>query len=115
MRAHTSLATPLFLVGAVVAHAQAGHRINVNGMRMYYEVSGSGAPLVVLHGAYMNIRDMAPLIAKLAATHRVFAPELQGHGRTTDVDRPITYQNLADDVAAFMKAMDLPKADVFGY
>src|SRR5437763_13031858 len=111
MRAHTNLAAPLLLLGSVIAHAQDGHRITVNGMRMYYEVSGSGAPLVVLHGAYMNIRGMAPLISKLAATHRVYAPELQGHGRTTDIDRPITYQNLADDVAAFMKAVDLPKAD----
>jgi pimeloyl-ACP methyl ester carboxylesterase len=115
MRAYTSLATPLLLLGSVVAHAQGGHRIKVNGMSMYYEVSGNGAPLVVLHGAYMNLRDMAPLISKLAATHRVYAPELQGHGRTTDIDRPITYQNLADDVAAFMKAVDLQKADVMGY
>jgi len=100
---------------SVTAHAQAGHRVSVNGMSMYYEVSGSGAPLVVLHGAYMNIPDMGPIIAKLARTHRVYAPELQGHGRTTDIDRPITYENLADDVAAFMSAMGLQKADVFGY
>jgi pimeloyl-ACP methyl ester carboxylesterase len=84
-------------------------------MGMYYEVSGSGAPLVVLHGAYMNIPDMEPIIAKLAHSHRVYAPELQGHGRTTDIDRPITYENLADDVAAFMNAVGLQKADVFGY
>ncbi|MCY1530623.1 2-succinyl-6-hydroxy-2,4-cyclohexadiene-1-carboxylate synthase [compost metagenome] len=89
--------------------------VEVNGMKMYYEVSGEGEPLVVLHGAYMNIPSMGAIIPKLAETHKVYAIELQGHGRTTDIDRPITYPNLADDVAAFMDAVDLKKADVFGY
>jgi pimeloyl-ACP methyl ester carboxylesterase len=90
-------------------------RVSVNGMQMYYEVSGTGDPLVVLHGAYMNIPSMGAIIPKLAETHRVYAVELQGHGRTTDINRPITYQNLADDVASFMDAVGLKKADVFGY
>jgi pimeloyl-ACP methyl ester carboxylesterase len=84
-------------------------------MQMYYEVSGSGNPLIVLHGAYMNIPTMGTIIPRLARTHKVYALELQGHGRTTDIDRPITYPNLADDVAAFMDAVGLTKADVFGY
>ncbi|MGE5803547.1 MAG: alpha/beta fold hydrolase, partial [Gemmatimonadota bacterium] len=84
-------------------------------MQMYYEVSGAGEPLVVLHGAYMNIPSMGAIIPQLAKTHRVYALEFQGHGRTTDIDRPITYQNLADDVAAFMDSVGLQKADVFGY
>jgi pimeloyl-ACP methyl ester carboxylesterase len=110
------IAASLFLLASTEAHAQAvGHRVRVNGMQMYYEVSGSGAPLVVLHGAYMNIPDMGAIIPKLARTHRVYALEFQGHGRTTDIDRPITYQNLADDVAAFMNAVGLQKADVLGY
>lgn len=92
-----------------------GNRVEVNGMQMYYEVSGQGDPLIVLHGAYMNIPSMGGIIPKLAETNTVYALELQGHGRTTDIDRPITYPNLADDVAAFMEAVDLPKADVFGY
>ena len=74
-----------------------------------------GDPLVVLHGAYMNIPTMGAIIPKLAETHKVYALEFQGHGRTTDIDRPITYPNLADDVAAFMDAVGLEKADVFGY
>jgi pimeloyl-ACP methyl ester carboxylesterase len=116
LRAAAVLAAPLLLATSAVVDAQAaGRRVNVNGMRMYYEVSGSGAPLVVLHGAYMNIPDMGAIIPKLARTHRVYALEFQGHGRTTDIDRPITYQNLADDVAAFMNAVGLQKADVFGY
>jgi pimeloyl-ACP methyl ester carboxylesterase len=106
----------LVVTGAIVAQAQAvGHRVNVNGMRMYYEVSGTGDPLVVLHGAYMNIPSMGAIIPTLARTHKVYAVELQGHGRTTDIDRPITYPNLADDVAAFMDSVGLAKADVFGY
>jgi len=106
----------MLLAAASVAESQAvGNRVKVNGMQMYYEVSGAGAPLVVLHGAYMNIPSMGAIIPMLAKTHKVYALELQGHGRTTDIDRPITYQNLADDVAAFMDAVGLPKADVFGY
>ncbi|MEN4017837.1 MAG: alpha/beta hydrolase [Methanobacterium sp.] len=84
-------------------------------MKMYYEVSGKGDPLIVLHGAYMNIISMGEIIPQLARTHNVYALEFQGHGRTTDIDRPITYPNLADDVAAFMDAVGLKNADVFGY
>ncbi len=110
------IAGSLLLTGmATVAAQGAGKRVKVNGMQMYYEVSGQGDPLVVLHGAYMNIPAMGAIIPRLARTHRVYAVELQGHGRTTDIDRPITYPNLADDVAAFMDAVGLPKADVFGY
>ena len=87
----------------------------VNGQKMYYEVSGKGNSLIVLHGAYMNIPSMGDIIPKLAQTHTVYALEFQGHGRTTDIDRPITYPNLAEDVATFMDTMGIEKADVFGY
>ncbi|QQM32145.1 alpha/beta hydrolase [Martelella lutilitoris] len=92
-----------------------GDRVAVNGMKMYYEVSGKGDPLIVLHGAYMNIPAMGEIIPVLAETHKVYALEFQGHGRTTDIDRPITYPNLAGDVAAFMDAVGIEKADIFGY
>ena len=106
----------LLVGGAETAESQeAGKRVAVNGMQMYYEVSGQGEPIVVLHGAYMDIPTMGGIIPKLAETHRVYALEFQGHGRTTDIDRPITYPNLADDVAAFMEGVNLEKADVFGY
>ncbi|MGF1629511.1 MAG: alpha/beta fold hydrolase [Kiloniellaceae bacterium] len=108
----------MLLLAAGPAFAQSepeGDRVTVNGMQMYYEVSGEGDPLVVLHGAYMNIPSMGAIIPKLAETHTVYALEFQGHGRTTDIDRPITYPNLADDVAAFMDAVGLEKVDVFGY
>src|SRR2546423_668739 len=87
----TLFVMPLLLIGNAVAAAQAvGHRVNVNGMQMYYEVSGTGDPLIVLHGAYMNIPTMGAIIPRLAMTHKVYAVELQGHGRTTDIARPIT-------------------------
>src|SRR5690606_22123541 len=101
---------------AIVAQAKpVGATIEINGMQMYYEVSGTGDPLIVLHGAYMNIPAIGAIIPKLAETHEVYALELQGHGRTTDSERPITYPNLAGDVAAFMDAMGIEKADIFGY
>lgn len=92
-----------------------GKYADVNGMKMYYEVSGKGDPLIVLSGAHMDIMTMGKIIPILAETHEVYALEFQGHGHTGDIDRPITYQNLADDVAAFMDAIELEKADVFGY
>jgi hypothetical protein len=72
----------------------------VNGLQMYYEIHGAGEPLVVLHGAYMTIDGMTPLIQGLATSRQVIAVELQGHGHTADVDREITYEQLADDTAA---------------
>lgn len=112
----TLLTIALLAAGPALSDtAPVGNRVEVNGMQMYYEVSGQGEPLVVLHGAYMNIPSMGAIIPKLAETHTVYALEFQGHGRTTDIDRPITYPGLADDVAAFMDAVELPKADVFGY
>ena len=105
-------AATLLVGGGTAARAEYAE---VNGMKMYYETSGEGDPLIVLHGAYMNIPSMGAIIPKLAETHKVYALELQGHGRTNDIDRPITYPNLADDVAAFMDAVGIKKADVFGY
>lgn len=104
------IATP-----ALAQTAPEGKTVEVNGMDLYYEVSGSGDPIVVLHGAYMNIPTMGGIIPALAESHRVYAIEFQGHGRTEDIDRPITYPNLASDVAAFMDAVGLEKADIFGY
>jgi len=105
----------LLITSSLFSQQAPGKYVDVNGMKMYYEVSGEGDPLIVLHGAYMNIPSMGEIIPMLAKTHKVYALEMQGHGRTNDIDRPITYQNLADDVAAFMDAVGLKKADVFGY
>jgi pimeloyl-ACP methyl ester carboxylesterase len=114
-----SLSLSLSLTQSLTASPSKTGYVQINGMKMYYEVHGTGAtdamPIVLLHGAYMNIPDMGNILPKLAKTHKVYALEFQGHGRTTDINRPITYNNLADDVSVFMDSMGLKKADVFGY
>ena len=93
----------------------AGDYASVNGLEMYYEIHGTGRPLVVLHGAYMTIDAMGEIVASLAETRQVIAVELQGHGHTADIDRPITYEGMADDTAALLRHLGIEKADVFGY
>lgn len=88
----------------------------VNGLKMYYEIHGSGEPVVLLHGAFMAISgDWEEWVSQLAKTRKVIAVEMQGHGRTGDIKRDITYENLADDVAALLDHLRIPKADVVGY
>jgi pimeloyl-ACP methyl ester carboxylesterase len=87
----------------------------VGDLRMYYEIHGSGRPVVLLHGAYMTVDLMGPLLSGLAATRQVIAVEQQGHGRTGDADRPITYEGMADDTAGLIRHLDLGSADVVGY
>src|SRR5690554_3925839 len=110
------IAAAMLMTTAALAQSEAeGATVEDNSMAMYYEVSGEGEPLIVLHGAYMNIPTMGEIIPRLAETHKVYAIEFQGHGRTGDIDRPITYPNLADDAAGFMDAVGIEKADIFGY
>src|SRR6476660_858059 len=72
----------------------------VNGLKIYYEIHGSGEPVVLLHGAFMAITDdWSVWIAELAKTRKVIAIDMQGHGRTADIDRDMTFENLSDDVA----------------
>lgn len=90
----------------------------VNGLRMYYEIHGegdSGEPLLVLHGAYMTIDAMGEVVPELARDRRVIAAELQGHGRTADIDRPLSYEQMADDAAALLHHLGIGTADVFGF
>jgi pimeloyl-ACP methyl ester carboxylesterase len=87
----------------------------VNGLRMYYEVFGTGRPLVVLHGAYMTIETMGEIVPALAEGRQVIAVELQAHGHTADIDRPLTYEHMADDVAALLRHLGIEQADVFGF
>ena len=92
-----------------------GNYAEVNGLEMYYEIHGAGEPLVVLHGAYMTIDAMGELVPELARTRQVIAVELQGHGRTADIDRPLSYEQMADDTAALLRHLGIERADVFGY
>lgn len=88
----------------------------VNGLKLYYEIHGEGQPLVLLHGAYMTIDlNWSQLIPELAKTHKVIALEMQGHGHTADINRPITFQSLADDVAGLLQYLKIDSADVLGF
>jgi pimeloyl-ACP methyl ester carboxylesterase len=88
----------------------------VNGVKMYYEVHGTGEPVVLLHGAFMTItNNWTEWIGELSKTRKVIAVEMQGHGRTADIERDITSENLADDVAALLEKLKIPKADLIGY
>ena len=83
---------------------------------MYYEVHGSGEPVVLLHGAFMTItNNWTGWIDELSKTRKVIAIEMQGHGRTADIERDISYENLADDVAALLDHLKIPSADLIGY
>ncbi|MBA2519812.1 MAG: alpha/beta hydrolase [Chloroflexia bacterium] len=87
----------------------------VNGLEMYYEIHGSGEPLVLLHGAFGAIDLWGPILTSLAETHQVIAVELQGHGHTADIDRPLSFEQMADDVAALLDQLAIEQADIAGY
>ena len=88
----------------------------VNGLKMYYEIHGSGEPVVLLHGAFMAITDDWRVWAgELAKTRKVIAVEMQGHGRTGDIKRDITFENLSDDVAGLLDYLKIERADLIGY
>ncbi|GAA1683100.1 alpha/beta hydrolase [Fodinicola feengrottensis] len=88
----------------------------VNGLRMYYEVHGRGDPLLLLHGGVSTIEtSFSKILSVLAENHQVIAAEQQGHGRTADLDRPLSYEQMADDTAALLRHLDPTSADVLGY
>ena len=88
----------------------------VNGLQMYYEIHGAaGRPLLLLHGGLFNIDlQFGQLLPGLAATHQVIAADFQGHGRTGDIDRPLTSANLASDVVGLLGHLGIAQVDVFG-
>jgi pimeloyl-ACP methyl ester carboxylesterase len=88
----------------------------VNGLEMYYEIHGEGEPLVLVHGAFSGIgTSFQNLLPGLAKTRQVIAFELQGHGRTADIDRPLSMEQMADDVVAALEHLGIGQADFFGY
>ena len=87
----------------------------VNGLEMYYEIHGTGEPLLLLHGQFASIGMFSQILPALAQSRRVVAVEQQGHGHTADVDRPLRFEQMADDTAALLRHIGIEKSDVYGY
>lgn len=88
----------------------------VNGLRMYYEIHGSGGvPLVLIHGAFGSGAMFGAFVPELAQTRQVIVMDQQAHGRTADIDRPLRFEQMADDVAVLLDSLGIAQADVFGY
>ncbi len=92
-----------------------GQYAEVNGIQLYYETHGTGRPLILLHGGLMSGETFGPVLPMLAESHQVVAVDLQGHGRTADIDRPIDARLMADDIAALIDHLKLTGPDVVGY
>lgn len=96
--------------------AASGRYASINGLSMYYEIHGTGRPLVLLHGALMTIEgSFGRILPALAATQQVIAVEQQAHGRTADIDRPLTYEGMGKDTAELLRHLGIENADIFGY
>src|SRR2546425_1301793 len=92
-----------------------GHYADVNGLHLYYEVAGRGRPLILLHGGLGALEMFGPNLAALAKGRQVIAVDLQGHGRTADIDRPLSAELMAGDIAALIKHLKLERPDLMGF
>jgi pimeloyl-ACP methyl ester carboxylesterase len=92
-----------------------GAYAKVNGLDLYYETHGEGRPMILLHGGLGSGEMFGPILSTLAEKHQVIAPDLQGHGRTADIERPIDVRLMADDIAALIDHLGLDKPDLVGY
>jgi pimeloyl-ACP methyl ester carboxylesterase len=97
------------------AAAGTGQYAEVNGINLYYETHGAGRSLILLHGGLMSGEMFGPVLPALAERHQVILPDLQGHGRTADIDRPLDVRLMADDIAALIGHLKLDKPDIVGY
>ena len=88
---------------------------DVNGIKLYHEIYGQGEPLVLIHGGLTTIGEMQGWVQPLAKARQVIAVEMQGHGRTADTDRPMSFDTLGDDIAALLDYLKIPKADLVGH
>ena len=104
------------MTGSRTPEARArGAYADVNGIRLYYEIHGTGTPLVLLHGGLMSGEMFDPILPTLSQRHEVIVVDLQGHGRTADIDRPIDTRLMADDIAALIDHLGLEKPNLVGY
>jgi len=88
---------------------------DVNGIKIYHEIYGQGEPLVLIHGGLTTIGEMQGWVQPLAKTRRVIAVEMQGHGRTADTDRPMSFATMGDDIVGLLDHLKIPKADLVGH
>jgi pimeloyl-ACP methyl ester carboxylesterase len=95
--------------------AGSGQYADVNGVHLYYETHGAGRPMILLHGGLGSGEMFGPILSTLAGHHQVILPDLQGHGRTGDIDRPLDVRLMADDIAALIDHLGLDRPDVVGY
>src|SRR5947209_4091801 len=92
-----------------------GRYAEVNGINLYFEMNGAGRPMVLLHGGLGSGEMFGPVLPALSERHQVITVDLQGHGRTADIDRPIDVRLMADDIAALIDHLGLDKPDLVGY
>lgn len=93
-----------------------GRYADINSLRLYYEIHGTGAPLVLIHGGGSTIQTtFGRILPSLAKTHQVIAVEMQAHGHTADINRPLSFEQDADDVAELLKQLNIDSADIFGF
>ena len=118
----TSTAAGLILATSAFAFAQISTTTAVrtgyapvNGLQLYYEIHGTGEPLILLHGGVVGITMFGSNLALLSEKRQVIAVELQGHGHTADIDRPLSFEAMADDIAGLMKYLGIQQADIMGY
>jgi len=92
-----------------------GQYADVNGINLYFETHGTGRPLILLHGGLGSGEMFGPVLPALGERHQVIAVDLQGHGRTADIDRPLDIRLMADDIAALIGHLGLDQPDIVGY
>jgi len=103
------------VVNQIITPSDSGYA-DVNGLKMYYEVYGKGKPIVLLHGSFMSIPlNWSQIIPLFARDRKVIVAEMQGHGRTRDINRALSYEGMADDVSGLLKHLKVDSADILGY
>ncbi|GGA54019.1 alpha/beta fold hydrolase [Pelagibacterium lentulum] len=105
---------PIQLTGEIPEASETG-TVSINGLEMYYQVHGQGEPLLLIHGGLMTIDAWGPFLGALAENRKVYAIELEGHGRTVDLDRPISLRQFAEDVGGFIDEIGIGPVDIVGF
>src|SRR5690554_2152897 len=109
-----AITDPIQLDFAIPEPSEEGF-VEVDGLRMYYQIHGEGEPLLLIHGGLMTIEAWGPLLPALAEHRKVYAIELEGHGRTVDLDRPLSIRQFAEDVGGFIEQTGIGPVDIVGY